>query len=90
MSFGAKPERWGQGAGCLNGACPACGVELDARATPANSIVICARCCAALLWDGTFSAVTAEQLENLCEPDRRRLQVLVAAQRARNAAQRAN
>jgi hypothetical protein len=64
--------------------CPACGVELHAGTTPLHSIVICARCCAALLWDGTFSVATTEQLERLSEQDRRRLDTLVAAQRARN------
>lgn len=64
--------------------CPACGVDLKAGTTPLDSIVICARCCTALLWDGTFSIATTEQLEGLSERDRRRLDTLVAAQRARN------
>ena len=66
--------------------CPACTVELDGRATPLGSIVICARCCTALLWDGTFSRLSAEQIDQLPERDRMRLHSVVAAQRARMAA----
>jgi hypothetical protein len=85
MSFRLKPECHGEREEIMGEArCPACGVDLNAGATPLHSIVICARCCAALLWDGTFSVATTEQLERLSERDRRRLDTLVAAQRARN------
>lgn len=66
--------------------CPACSAELDGGATPLGSIVICAHCCTALLWDGTFSCLTAEQIRQLPERDRMRLHSIVAAQRARIAA----
>ncbi len=83
MSFGVKPEWQGGVEGPAKGTCPDCGVELDAGTTPPNSIVICARCCATLFWDGSFAAVTDEQLECLSDRDRLKLDVLVAAQRAR-------
>jgi hypothetical protein len=66
--------------------CPACSAELDGAATPLGSIVICARCCTALLWDGTFSRLSARQIEQLPERDRMLLRSIVAAQRARVAA----
>lgn len=66
--------------------CPACRAQLDGGATPLDSIVICAHCCAALLWDGKFSALSAEEIERLPVRDRMRLHSIVAAQRARIAA----
>jgi hypothetical protein len=48
--------------------------------------VLCARCCAALLWDGRYTLVTAEQIDRLSERDRLRLYSLAALQRARRAA----
>jgi hypothetical protein len=66
-------------------ACPACGAELHAGTTPLHSIVLCARCCAALLWDGWYTLVTAEQIDRLSERDRHRLYSLAALQRARSA-----
>lgn len=66
-------------------ACPACRTPLHAGATPLHSIVLCARCCAALLWDGLYTLVTAEQIERLSERDRLRLYSLAAQQRLRRA-----
>jgi hypothetical protein len=90
MSFGVKPECQGQLGGPRQGACPACGVGLDAEATPADSIVICSRCCTPLLWDGTFSILTAEQMERLSIQDQARLEAIVLAQGARNESRKAN
>lgn len=87
MSFALKSEHALQlDMGTNTAPCPGCGAELDGSSTPLDSIVICARCCTALLWDGTFSCLTEEQVEQLPVADRRRLRSLVAAQRARNAA----
>lgn len=66
--------------------CPACRAELDGAGTPFRSIVICAQCCTALLWDGKFSRLSVEDIERLPERDRTRLRSIVAAQRARIAA----
>ena len=68
MSFRLKPECHGEPGECMGEErCPACGVDLKAGTTPLHSIVICAHCCTALLWDGAFSIATAEQLESLSE-----------------------
>lgn len=58
--------------------CPACGSDLDGRATPPNSVVLCAHCGTPLYWDVTFSVLTAEQLEALPEADRQRLCTLLS------------
>ena len=63
--------------------CPACHARLDGRATPPGSVVICARCCTPLLWDTSFSRLTAEQLAALPAIDRERLCAIMAMQRAR-------
>jgi len=63
--------------------CPACDATLDGHATPPGSVVICARCCTPLLWETTFSRLTAEQLRALPPVDRERLRAVVAMQRAR-------
>ena len=70
-------------AGTSASRCPACRAELDAQATPLHSIVLCARCCAVLLWDGAYSLVTSEEIEALSERNRARLHALAARQRAR-------
>jgi hypothetical protein len=87
MAFASKQQRALQPARVSSVApCPGCGVELDGGATPVDSIVICAHCCTALIWDGTFCRLTAEQIEQLPEAARIRLHSIVEAQRARNAA----
>jgi hypothetical protein len=87
MAFASKQERALQPGRVSSVApCPACGVELDGGATPLDSIVICAHCCTALIWDGSFCRLTAQQIEQLSEADRARLHSIVEAQRARNAA----
>jgi hypothetical protein len=90
MTFGGKPECEGLPAGAREGVCPACGAELDAGVTPPDSIVVCSRCCATLLWDGTFSIATAEQIEGLPIRDRARLAAIVAAQGAHNQSRKSN
>jgi hypothetical protein len=66
--------------------CPACNADLHAGSTPLHSIVLCARCCVPLLWDGRYTLVTTEQIDRLSERDRVRLYSLAALQRARSAA----
>jgi hypothetical protein len=90
MSFGAKPKYREERPNAGEGACPACGTELDAGVTPRDSIVICTRCCATLFWDGMFSIATAEQLDCLPSRDRARLHAMLAAQHAFNESRKAN
>lgn len=61
--------------------CPACCAELPVDAVPLGSIVLCARCCTALSWDGAYTLLTATQMAGLPVDDRARLEALVAAQR---------
>ena len=84
MSTTSKTERQPEPhAGQSASRCPACQAELDAKATPLHSIVLCARCCAVLLWDGAYSLVTADEIDALSERNRARLHALAARQRAR-------
>ena len=85
MTSTTKTEHYGKQPGTNQAAdhCPMCRTRLDAGSTPAHSIVLCARCCAALLWDGSYSVVTAEHIERLPPRDRARLHTLAALQRAR-------
>ena len=62
--------------------CPACGAELPADAAPLDSIVLCARCCTALFWDGVYTVLSEAEIAQLPEKDRARLHALAAAQRA--------
>jgi hypothetical protein len=84
MGSRPKPERGdAQGGPAESTSCPACGAALSAGTTPLQSIVICATCCATLMWDGSFSVATNAQLDSLSPRDRARLYALAAAQRAR-------
>lgn len=60
--------------------CPACGAPLPADAVPARSIVLCARCCAVLVWDDDYALATSGEIANLPALERARLDALIAAQ----------
>lgn len=68
--------------------CPACGAALPVGVVPARSIVLCARCCATLLWDGVYSLVTEADIAALKDEDRARLVALSAAQHVNIESQR--
>lgn len=44
--------------------------------------MLCARCCTALFWDGTYTVMSEAEIAELPEKDRARLHALAAAQRA--------
>jgi len=68
--------------------CPACGIELPLGAVPLRSIVLCARCCATLLWDGAYKLATESEIASLRDEDRARLVALTVAQHANIASRR--